>query len=145
MNQFSLTEQAAWAPCPRHSMGEHISWLSLGSYSKPTAKIIILKNPIQLLPSQILLSLGTHHRPITNYADIEAFKNMLLIIQVPGQEPHTFTCGTNDLSFSWGPLLFFFLYFYFLAVLSFLWKRTEGGCLNIIKANYFSQNICLQE
>lgn len=45
---------------------------------------------------------------------------MLLIIQVPGQEPHTFACGTNDLSFSWGPVLFFFLYFYFLVFLSIL-------------------------
>lgn len=128
--------------------GKARSWLSLGSHSKPTAKpgaeSRFSRIPLGCSPPRSVLYClwEPTSRKATNYADREAFKNTLLIIHVPGQKSHTFTCGKKDSSFSWGPLPSSFLCFYFLVFLSFLRKRT--GCLNTIRANYFSQNICLQ-
>lgn len=91
------------------------------------------------LPRLLLYCLWeSTNRQATNYADREAFKNMLPTIFVSGQKLHTFTCGKNGSSFSWGPLPSSFLCFDFLVFLSLLKKRT--GHLSIIKANYFSQN-----
>lgn len=89
------------------------SWLPQQAYSKNHG----FQESHLAAPLPDFIVFGSPPQASTNYADREAFKNMLLIIQVPGQEPHTFACGTNDLSFSWGPLLFFF---YFLVFLSFL-------------------------
>lgn len=147
----SIQLRQANSPSPRlccNVKGKLISWLNPGSHSeltaKPGAESWFLTIPLSCSPPRLVLYClwEPTSRQATNYADREAFKNMLLIIQVPGQKPHTFTCGKNDSSFSWGPLPSSFLYFYFLVFLSFLRKRT--GCLNAIKANYFSQNICLQ-
>lgn len=147
MNWFSLANQAAQGHVCATAWRESTC---LGSVLAPTAS----QKPSQEQSHSSQESQCSPLRPVlyclwestrsqtTNYADMKAFKNMLLIIQVPGRKPHTFTCGKNDMSFSWGPLPSSFLYFYFLDFLPFLRKRTD--CLNIIKANYFSQNICLQ-
>lgn len=55
-------------------------------------------------------------RQATNCADREAFKNMLPIIFVPGQKPHTFTCGKKWLIFFLGPSPFLLPLFRFLSL-----------------------------
>lgn len=92
------------------------SWLPQKAYSKNHGS----QESHLAAPLPDFIVFGNPSEVSTNYADKETFKNMLLIFQVPSQEPHTFTCGINDLSFSWGPLLFFILYFYFLVFQFFL-------------------------
>lgn len=96
MKQFSLTKQAAWVPRPCHSMAKHISSHSSGSPSKPTAKNHGSQESHLAAPLPDFIVFGNPPQTSANYVDRKAFKNMLLIIQVPGQEPHTVTCGTND-------------------------------------------------
>lgn len=98
-----------------------------------------LQNPTWLLPSLCCLWEPTS-RLAANYT--AAFKYTLRIIQVPGQKPPAFTRGENDSSSPRGLLPSSFLCFRFLVFLSLL--RRRSGCLNIIKANYFSLNTCLQ-
>lgn len=102
---------------PRHGKAHILtqSWLPQQAYSKNHGS----QESHLAAPLPDFIVFGSPPQASANYADREAFKNMLLIIQVLGQEPHTFICGTDDLSFSWSPVLFFFLYFYFLVFLSF--------------------------